>query len=382
MNFDYTPEQQLLRREIIAFCRATLNAGVVERDRQQIFARDLWRACGAMGLTGLPAAVADGGSGSDPLTCAIALEALGYGCTDNGFVFSLCAHLMACVVPLAKFGTEAQRRTYLPALCDGRHIGVHAMTEAEAGSDPFAMRARAVRDGAGWRINGSKTFITNAGEADVIIVFAITDPAARFHGGVTAFIVERGTRGYAAGRKIEKMGLRTSPFGEVTLDDVFVADENVLGGVGGGAGVFTHSMDWERICLFAAHVGQIERLMERSIEYARVRKVNGQPIGKHQAVAHKIADMKVRLEAARALTYRSASRLDATRGVSLDAAITKLFVSEALAQTATEALQILGGNGYTTDFEIERAVRDALGAPIYSGTSEIQRNIIAHWLGL
>ena len=350
MNFDYTPEQQLLRREIIAFCRATLNAGVVERDRQQIFARDLWRACGAMGLTGLPAAVADGGSGSDPLTCAIALEALGYGCTDNGFVFSLCAHLMACVVPLAKFGTEAQRRTYLPALCDGRHIGVHAMTEAEAGSDPFAMRARAIRDGAGWRINGSKTFITNAGEADVIIVFAITDPAARFHGGVTAFIVERGTRGYAAGRKIEKMGLRTSPFGEVTLDDVFVADENVLGGVGGGAGVFTHSMDWERICLFAAHVGQIERLMERSIEYARVRKVNGQPIGKHQAVAHKIADMKVRLEAARALTYRSASRLDATRGVSLDAAITKLFVSEALAQTATEALQILGGNGYTTDF--------------------------------
>ena len=382
MNFDYTPEQQLLRREIIAFARATLNAGVIERDRHQVFSRDLWKACGAQGLAGLPAAVADGGGGSDPLTCAIALEALGYGCTDHGLVFSLCAHLMACVVPLSKFGTESQRRKYLPRLCDGTHIGIHAMTEAEAGSDPFAMRTRAVREGAGWRINGSKTFITNASEADLIIVFAITDADARFHGGVTAFILERTTGGYGVGRKIEKMGLRTSPFGELTFDDVWVADDEVLGGVGGGAGVFTHSMDWERICLFAAHVGQIERLMERSIEYARTRKVNGQPIGKNQAVAHKIADMKVRFEAARALTYRSASRLEATRGVSLDAAITKLFVSEALVQTATDALQILGGNGYTTDFEIERAARDALGAPIYSGTSEIQRNIIAHWLGL
>jgi alkylation response protein AidB-like acyl-CoA dehydrogenase len=199
---------------------------------------------------------------------------------------------------------------------------------------------------------------------------------------VTAFLLAQPTAGVSAGRKIEKMGLRTSPFSELVFDDVWVPDEAVLGGVGGGAGVFTHSMDWERICLFAAHVGQLERLMERAIAYARTRKVGGQPIGKFQAVSHKIADMKVRLEAARLLTYQAASKLEKSRGVSLDASITKLFVSEALVQTAADVVQILGGYGYTVEYEVERALRDAFGAKLYSGTSEVQRNIIAAWLGL
>jgi alkylation response protein AidB-like acyl-CoA dehydrogenase len=382
MDFTYSSEQDLLRREIIAFSRATLNAGVIERDRQQVFSRELWRECGRMGLPGLPAPLDYGGSGSDPLTCAIALEALGYGCTDHGLVFSLCAHVVTCVVSLTKFGTDDQKRRHLPGLCDGTSIGIHAMTEPGAGSDPFAMRSRAVKDGDGWRINGSKTFISNGPEADVIIVFAMTDPSAAFHGGVTAFLLERGTAGFSAGRKIEKMGLRTSPFSELAFDDVWVPDESVLGGVGGGAGVFTHSMDWERICLFAAHVGQMERLTEQAIKYARTRQAGGKAIGKYQGVSHKIADMKVRLETSRLLTYRSASRLDVTRGVSLDAAMTKLMVSESLVQTAMDTMQIFGGYGYTTEYETERAVRDALGAKIYSGTSEVQRNIIASWLGL
>jgi len=178
------------------------------------------------------------------------------------------------------------------------------------------------------------------------------------------------------------MGLRTAPLSEVTFDDVWASDEAVLGGLGGGAFVFAHSMDWERICLFAAHVGQMERLMEQSIAYARTREAAGKPIGKHQAISHKVADMKIRLEAARLLTYRSASRLEVSRGVSLDAAVTKVFVSEALVQTALDTVQIFGGYGYTTEYEVERALRDALGATIYSGTSEVQRNIIANWLGL
>jgi alkylation response protein AidB-like acyl-CoA dehydrogenase len=355
---------------------------MIERDRAQTFSRDRWRECARMGLTGLPAPLDHGGGAADPLTCAIALEAFGYGCTDHGLVFSVCAHVVTSVVSIAKFGDAEQKRRYLAPLCDGTSIGIHAMTEPGSGSDPFAMRTRAVKDGAGWRITGSKTFVSNGPEADVIIVFALTDAAAGFHGGVTAFLLERGTPGFATGKKIEKMGLRTSPFSELAFDDVWVADDAVLGGVGGGAGVFAHSMDWERICLFAAHVGQMERLTEQAVKYARTRQVAGKPIGKFQAVSHKIADMKVRLEASRLLMYRSASRLDTTRGVSLDAAMTKVLVSESLVQTAADTMQIFGGYGYATEYEIERALRDAFGAKIYSGTSEVQRNIIASWLGL
>lgn len=382
MDFTYTPEQQLLRKEIVAFARAKLNADMIERDRNQVFSRDLWKACGTMGLPGLPVPEEYGGSGLDPLSCAIALEAFGYGCTDHGLVFSLCAHINASVVSINKFGNEEQKRRVLPGLSDGTLVGVNAMTEPGSGSDPFAMRSQAVKDGDGWRINGAKTFISNAPEAQVIVLFALTDAVKRFHGGITAFLIETPFPGVSAGKKIEKMGLRTSPFAELVFDDVWLPDEAVLGAVGAGAGIFTHSMDWERICLFASHVGQMERLTERAIDYARTRQVGGKAIGKYQAVSHKIADMKVRLEAARLLTYQAASRLEKTRTVSLDASITKLFVSEALVETASDVMQIFGGYGYTVEYEVERALRDAFGAKLYSGTSEVQRNIIAAWLGL
>jgi alkylation response protein AidB-like acyl-CoA dehydrogenase len=199
---------------------------------------------------------------------------------------------------------------------------------------------------------------------------------------VTAFLTERGTKGLTVSRKIEKMGLRTSPFGELAFDDLWIPRSSILGSLGGGSHIFTHAMDWERICLFASHVGQIERLMEQAVKYARTRQQGGKAIGKYQGVAHKIADMKVQLEAARLLTYKSASRLDKTRAVSLDAAMTKLFVSESLVRTALDVLQVYGGYGYTVEYEVERAVRDALGSTIYSGTSEVQRNIIAAWMGL
>jgi alkylation response protein AidB-like acyl-CoA dehydrogenase len=382
MELSFTAEQRKLRDDVVAFSRAALNAGVIERDRHEVFPRDLWGACGRMGLLGLPAPERYGGSGLDPVSCAIALEALGYGCLDHGLVFSVGAHIVTSVVALSKFGTEEQKRRYLPGLCDGSLIGAHAVTESDAGSDPFAMRTRAVKEGDGWRINGAKTFVTNGVEAKVIVVFAVTDPATRFHGGVTAFVVERDTAGVSAGRGIEKMGLRTSPICELGLDGAWVADGAVLGGVGGGAGVFTHAMDWERVGLFAAHVGQMERLLEQAVAHARTRQSGGRAIGSYQAVAHKIADMKVRLEAARLLIYQAASRLERTRAVSLDASIAKLFVSEALVETAKDVVQIFGGYGYSTEYGVERALRDAVGATIYSGTSEVQRNIIAAWLGL
>lgn len=382
MDFSPTPEQDQRRATIVAFARATLNQNVIDRDRDGTFSRELWRACAAMGLAGLPVERKYGGQELDPLSCAHALEALGYGCTDHGLVFGVCAHVVSCVVPLSKFGTPEQKRRYLSALCDGRVVGAHAITEAGSGSDAFGMQTTATKDGGGWRITGQKAFVSNHCEAGVLIVFAVTDAAARFHGGVTAFLVDKDAPGLTIGATVEKMGLRTTPFGSISLDEVRVGNEQVLGGVGGGTGVFAHSMDWERACLFAAHVGQMERLTERAAAHARQRQTGGVAIGKHQAVSHKIADMKVRLEAARLLVYRAASGLDRRRAVALDAAVAKLFVSEALVQTASDLVQILGGAGYATGSEAERALRDAFGSKIYSGTSEIQRNIIAGWLDL
>jgi alkylation response protein AidB-like acyl-CoA dehydrogenase len=382
MDFSLSQEQTALRDQIVRFARQELAKGAYERDRDQAFSLELWRKCGEMGLQGLPVPEAYGGSGLDPLSTAIALDALGYGCRDAGLVFSLCAHLLSCVVPIWKYGTEAQKQRYLPGLCNGTLIGVHAMTEPGSGSDAFALSTRAVPDGDGWRINGSKTFISNAPVADVVIVFAMTDAEKGYYGGVSGFLVEKGAPGFTTGRKLEKMGLRSSLLGELSLDDVRVPADAVLGGIGSGSTIFTDAMDWERICLFASHVGQLEHLVERCTEYARTRKQFGQPIGRFQGVSHKIADMKVALEASRLLVYRAASRLEASRTVSLDAAMAKLFVSESLVRAASDAVQIHGGYGYMAEYEVERALRDAVGSTLYSGTSEMQRNIIGRWLGL
>jgi alkylation response protein AidB-like acyl-CoA dehydrogenase len=382
VDFSLTPEQVMLRNQIGRFAREQLNDGVIERDREQRFPRELWVKCGEMGLPGLPVPEEYGGPGLDPLSVAVALEAFGHGCRDGGLVFSICAHLLSCVVPIWKHGDEAQKSRYLPGLVRGDLIGVHAITEPGSGSDAFALRTRAVADGDGYRITGTKAFISNAPHADVVIAFAMTDPAKGFHGGSTAFIVDRGTPGIHSGAKLEKMGLRTSPVGEIVLEDVRVPASAILGGLGGGAKVFMQAMDWERTLLFASHLGAMERLMEESIKYARTRTQFGQAIGKFQAVSHKVADMKVRLEAARLLVYRAASRLETSQAVSLDAAMAKLFVSESLVQAALDTVQIHGGYGFTTEYEVERALRDAVGSTIYSGTSEMQRNFIARWLGL
>ncbi len=382
MDFSLTADQQALRDNIIRFAHEVLNEGAAQRDREQRFPLELWRKCGELGIQGLPVPEQYGGSGLEPLSCAIALEALGYGCHDGGLVFSLCAHLLSCVVPLWHFGSEDQKRRYLPGLCSGTAVGVHAMTEPDSGSDAFALRTKAERDGDGFRITGTKTFISNGPIADLVIVFALTDPAKGYHGGVTAFLVERETPGFEVTQRFEKMGLRTSPIGELVFDKLYVGPEAVLAGIGAGSAVFTHAMDWERICLFASHLGTMERLLEKSLHHARTRRQFGQPIGKFQAIAHRIVDMKVQLEAARLLTYRAASRLGHSKTVGMDAAMAKLFVSESLIKTALDAVQLHGGYGYMTEYEVERALRDAVGSTIYSGTSEMQRNIIARWLGL
>ena len=382
MDFAYSDEQKLLRDNIVRFARRELNDDVIERDRHQVFSPELWKKCAALGLMGLPVPEAYGGSELDALTCAIALEALGYGCSDGGLVFSLSAHLLACVVPIMTHGNDAQKQRYLPGLVDGSLVGMHAITEPGSGSDTFSMKTTARPVGDEWVLNGTKTFISNGPVGDVCVVFAVTDASKGYHGGVTGFVVDRHTPGFAAGQKFEKMGLRTSAVSELVLDNVRISSSAVLGDVGGGAGVFATAMDWERILLVAGHVGTMERLLETSVKYARTRTQFGQAIGKFQAVAHKLADMKVQLEASRALLYRSAWRLTHQRNASLDGSIVKLFISEAFVKASLDAVQVHGGNGYMVEFEVERALRDAVGGTIYSGTSEMQRNIIARWLGL
>ena len=383
MDFALTEEQRILRKEIIRFAERELNEGIQQRDREQVFPHDLWLKCGEMGLQGLPVDEVYGGMGADPLTTAIGLEALGYGCHDAGLVFSICAHLLACTVPVWKHGNEEQKARYLPGLCSGALIAVNGMTEPGSGSDAFSMATRAEPCDGGYRINGTKMFSSNGPVADLAIVYAVTDSDKGYYGGISAFLIEKGSPGFQAGQKFEKIGLRSCPIGELVLEDVFVPTEAILGEVGAGTTIFTQSMEWERICLGASHVGKMEYLLEQSIDYARTRKAFGQSIGKFQAISHRIADMKIQLEAARLLTYQSAWKLSKkARSIAMDASITKLFVSESLVTSAIDTLRIFGGYGIMTEYEVERALRDAMASTIYSGTNDLQRNIIAGWLGL
>ncbi len=311
----------------------------------------------------------------------LALEALGYGCRDNGLIFSLNAQMWACEVPIAKFGSEEQKRRYLPGLADGSLIGAHAISEPESGSDAFALTTTAEERGGGYVLNGAKTFVTNAPVADLFVVFATTDRSRGF-AGLCAFLVDRDAPGLSLGTPLLKMGLRTAKISEVFLDDCYVPAERMLGKRGAGMAVFNHSMEWERGCILASAVGSMQRQLERSVAYARERKQFGKPIGKFQAVSHRIVDMKVRLEAARALLYRLGWLMDQGRSSPMDSALTKLFLSEAYMQSSADALKVHGGYGYMTEYELERELRDAIGGELYSGTSDLQRNTIASSLRL
>ena len=379
MDFSFTQEQRQLRQSVVDFARGALNDDLVKRDQAREFPRDLWKRCADFGIQSLPVPSEWGGRGLDMVSVFYALEGLGYGCRDNGLVFSMHAHLWGVSVPLSLFGTPAQKKKYLPKLCDGTMIGSIAMAEPESGSDAFNLKTRAVKKGDGYVLNGLKTLITNAPVADLYLVFAEADPP---EGGVTVFLIERGTPGLTVGRTLETMGLRSSPLGEVSFQNCEVPAESLLGKAGDGAAIFTGAMELERCGIPASHVGVMERILERCVEYARKRKQFGKPIGDFQAVSHKIADMKIRLETSRLLVYRAAWLKSQGRHAVLEASITKAHVGEAYIQTCLDAVQIFGGRGYLTEFELERELRDAIPSRIYSGTSEIQKKIIAGWMGL
>ncbi len=381
MDFSWSDEQLAFKDAVVRFARKELNDGLAERERDGKLSRRNWQKCAEFGLIGLATPEAYGGAGEDILTTMLVMEGLGYGCKDNGLIFAINAQMWSVMHPILAFGSEAQKRKYLPSLVSGERIGAHGMSEPDSGSDAFSLRARAVRADGGYVLNGTKTFVTNGPIADMAVVFATVNPD-RGRWGVTAFLVDTGTPGFSVSEPIEKMGLRTSPMSELVLQDCFVPEDARLGKEGAGVSVFNSSMEWERSCILAAHVGAMERQIEESVRYARERKQFGQPIGKFQSVSNRVADMKVRLETARLMLYKVAWLKKQGKSAVMEAAIAKLYLSEAFVRSSEDAMCIHGGYGYMKEFEIERDLRDALGGVFYSGTSDIQRQIIARLMGL
>lgn len=381
MDFSWDDEQLAYKKAVIEFAKKDLNQDLIERDREANLSRENWKKCADFGIQGMPFPEEFGGADADILTSMLTMEGLGYGCKDNGLIFGINAQMWSVQMPILHFGTQEQKQKYLPDLCHGDQIGAHGMTEPNTGSDAYNLKTRAERVDGGYILNGTKTFVTNAPVSDLSIVFATVDPG-RGMWGITAFIVETGTPGFRISRSIEKMGLRTSPMGELILEDCYIPESSRLGPEGAGARIFNNSMEWERACILASNLGTMERQLEESIDYARERNQYGQPIGKYQSVANRIVDMKIRLETARLLLYKVAWLKKMNKPAIMEAAMAKLYLSECFVQSGLDAVRTFGGYGYTTEFEVERDLRDAIGGTLYSGTSDIQRNIIARLLGL
>jgi alkylation response protein AidB-like acyl-CoA dehydrogenase len=378
---ELSEEHQKLQEGAIQFARAALGGSRVRADRDELFDRAAWDACAAFGVFGLPIPEAYGGLALGLTALLSVMEGLGYGTRDQGLLFSINAHLWTNSIPILVYGSEAQRQQYLPRLTNGTLIGANGASEPDAGSDVFSMRCRAVRDGDHYVLTGTKTFVTNAPVADLAVVYATIDPKLGAT-GITAFIIERGTPGMRVSPPFQKMGLRTSPMAELIFDGCRVPVANRLGREGRGALVFESSMEWERGCILATCLGVMRRQLEACIAHARSRRQFGRAIGKFQSVANRIVDMKVRLDTCRPLVYRIGWMKDSNRDASAEAAVAKLYVSDCYVKSSLDAIQIFGGYGYMADQEIERDLRDAVGSTIYSGTSEIQRNLIASSLGL
>lgn len=379
MEFSWTPEQTERYQHTLAAVREAFGPGT--RDASIPYSRKDWIGLGELGLLGLCVPETYGGSGLGALDTSLQVEALGRGCADTGLVFGASAHLFACAVPIVEFATEEVKRRVLPGMCTGALIAGNAMTEEGAGSDVSRLAVTATEVPGGFVLNGEKSFITNGPASDVFVAYATTDPKAG-HLGVTGFVIERGAPGLTIGEPFDKMGLKGVPAGGIKLEDCFVPTEQMLGEPGMGGGIFQHSMGWERACLFAGYLGLFDRMIERCVEHARTRRQFGRRIADFQAVANRIVEMKLRAESARLLLYKATWEMDQGRMSPLNIALSKLAVSEGAVASAVDAIAVFGGRGYQTEYGIEALLRDTVPSTIFSGTSDIQRLLVAKELGL
>ncbi|MEW6729721.1 MAG: acyl-CoA dehydrogenase family protein [Acidobacteriota bacterium] len=377
MNLDIPEEYIDFRTAVYKFAKEQLAPQAEELDARGEFSWENWRALAGMGLLGLPFPEQYGGSNASPLATAIAMEAVGHSGVDSGTTLAWGAHTILAGVPIWLLGNEEQKRRYLPKLASGEWVGGFGLTEPDSGSDAAAMRTIAERRGDHYVLNGSKMFITNGPIGHIFIVFAVTDKK-KGNRGISTFIVEQNFAGFSAGRELNKMGNRTSTTSELYFDNCEVPAENLLGPENMGfISVGKEILEWERSCMIAPIVGGMQYILEQCIKYAKERKQFGQPIANFQAIQHKLADMKVAIDAARLLIYRVACMKGKGQSAMMEASIAKLFTTESAVRLANDAVQIFGGYGYIHDYPVERFYRDIKVATLGAGTSEVQKMIIA-----
>ena len=376
----WTDAQTELRNSVVEWSGRLNDTAEAQSDKENLL--KMWQVVREMGVLSLPIKSEYGGLEQDILTTLYVLESFGRHCHDSGFSFAVSSHIVSTSIPIQKFGNETQRYKYLPDLSSGKKIGAHAISEVESGSDAWNMKTHARKADNGYILNGNKTFVSNGPVADTFIVYARTSETAGTLGGFTAFILDSDTPGFSRGNPMKKMGLNTSVLCDLFFDDCYLTADRVLGKEGQGFSIFNYVMKWEVLCSFIINVGEMEQLLFRCIEYSKTRKQYGEPICKYQAVSHKIADMKISLETAKAMLYKAAFGFQKGTNITVDLAIAKVVTSENFVKSALDALQIFGGHGYMEETGIEKYVRNSVASKIYSGTSEIQRNTIASMLGL
>src|SRR3954447_17747590 len=372
-DFGLGEDIDMLRDTTRGFSDEKIAPRADEIDKTNKFPRDLWPQMGALGLHGITVEEEYGGSGMGYLAHCVAMEEISRGSASVGLSYG--AHSNLCVNQLRRNGTDAQRKKYLPGLISGEHVGALAMSEPGSGSDVVSMRTRAEKKGDRYVLNGSKFWITNAPEANTLVVYAKTDASAGAR-GITAFLIEKGMKGFSTAQKLDKLGMRGSDTAELVFEDCEVPEENVLGNVGGGVNVLMSGLDYERVVLAAGPLGIMQAALDVVIPYVHDRKQFGQPIGSFQLMQGKLADMYVGMNAAKSYVYAVARACDDGRTTREDAAGAILYAAEQATKIALDAIQCLGGNGYINDYPTGRLLRDAKLYEIGAGTSEIRRMLI------
>lgn len=377
LNFDLGETAEMLRGSVETFASEEIAPRAAAIDRENNFPADLWRKMGDLGVLGITVEEKYGGAGMGYLEHCVAMEEISRASASVGLSYG--AHSNLCVNQIRKNGTEEQKRRYLPGLIAGAQVGALAMSESGAGSDVVSMRLRADKRGQYYVLNGTKMWITNGPDADVLVVYAKTDSSAGAH-GITAFLIEKSMKGFSCAQKLDKLGMRGSNTGELVFQDCEVHEEQVIGGVGHGVNVLMSGLDYERAVLAAGPIGIMQACMDVVVPYIHERKQFGQAIGEFQLMQGKIADMYTTLNAAKAYVYAVAKSCDRGETTRKDAAGAILYAAEKATWMALEAIQILGGNGYINDYPTGRLLRDAKLYEIGAGTSEIRRMLIGREL--
>jgi isovaleryl-CoA dehydrogenase len=375
LEFDLGEMADTIRETTERFAREKIAPIAAEIDEKDRFPVELWPQMGELGLHGITVEEEWGGLGLGYLEHVIAQEEVARASASVGLSYG--AHSNLCINQIRRWANEEQKRKYLPKLISGEHVGALAMSEAGAGSDVVGMKLRAEKSGNGYRLNGTKFWITNGSHADVLVVYAKTGEGSR---GITTFLVEKGMDGFSIGQKVDKLGMRGSPTAELVFNDCFVPPENVMGPENGGVGVLMSGLDYERTVLAGIQLGIMQACLDTVVPYVRDRKQFGQPIGSFQLMQAKVADMYVALNSARAYVYQVARACDSGKTTRFDAAGAILLASESAVKVANEAVQALGGAGYTKDWPVERYYRDAKLLDIGAGTNEIRRMLIGREL--